>query len=97
MKGPAMARPITLSTGQWADLPFADVAQLASSRGYDGWEIARWGDHLDPNRGATDDAHLGHKRAARLGAPDALRCVRGKLFDAPSATFDAAFSASGAS
>lgn len=45
-----MARPITLFTGQWADLPFEEVARLAGQWGYDGLEIACWGDHLDPNR-----------------------------------------------
>ena len=45
-----MARPITLFTGQWADLPFVDVARLAAGWGYDGLEIACWGDHLDPWR-----------------------------------------------
>ncbi len=49
-----MARPITLFTGQWADLPFEEVAKLAADWGYDGLEIACWGDHLDPNR--WDDA-----------------------------------------
>jgi sugar phosphate isomerase/epimerase len=58
-----MTRPITLFTGQWADLPFEEVARLASSWGYDGLEIACWGDHLDPVRGATDDAYLDEKRA----------------------------------
>ena len=58
-----MARPVTLFTGQWADLPFEEVARLASSWGYDGLEIACWGDHLDPDRGATDDAYLDEKRA----------------------------------
>jgi len=58
-----MPRPITLFTGQWADLPFAEVAQLASSWGYDGLEIACWGDHLDADRGAVDDAYLDEKRA----------------------------------
>jgi sugar phosphate isomerase/epimerase len=58
-----MPRPITLFTGQWADLPFEEVARLASQWGYDGLEIACWGDHLDPNRGATDDAYLDEKRA----------------------------------
>jgi sugar phosphate isomerase/epimerase len=58
-----MPRPITLFTGQWADLPFEEVARLASSWGYDGLEVACWGDHLDPNRGATDDAYLDEKRA----------------------------------
>ena len=58
-----MTRPITLFTGQWADLPFAEVARLAASWGYDGLEIACWGDHLDVDRGATDDAYLATKRA----------------------------------
>ncbi|KUM33275.1 hypothetical protein AR539_15045 [Arthrobacter sp. EPSL27] len=42
-----MARPYTLFTGQWADLPFEEVARLASGWGYDGLEIAVSGDHLD--------------------------------------------------
>ncbi|MGO4254646.1 sugar phosphate isomerase/epimerase, partial [Paenarthrobacter sp. TAF1] len=42
-----MPRPYTLFTGQWADLPFEEVARLASGWGYDGLEIAVSGDHLD--------------------------------------------------
>ena len=42
-----MPRPYTLFTGQWADLPFEEVARLASDWGYDGLEIAVSGDHLD--------------------------------------------------
>ena len=53
-----MPRPITLFTGQWADLPFEEVARLASEWGYDGLEIACWGDHLDPWQGAEDDAYI---------------------------------------
>jgi sugar phosphate isomerase/epimerase len=45
-----MARPITLFTGQWADLPFDEVVRLATGWGYDGLEIACWGDHLDVSR-----------------------------------------------
>ena len=56
-----MARPITLFTGQWADLPFEEVAKLASGWGYDGLEIACWGDHLDPWRAAEDDAYVEEK------------------------------------
>ena len=52
-----MTRPITLFTGQWADLPFEEVCRLAASWGYDGLEIACWGDHLDPNRW-DDDAYV---------------------------------------
>src|SRR4051794_15476302 len=57
-----MARPITLFTGQWADLPFEEVARLAGEWGYDGLEIACWGDHLDVARGVQDDAYLHTRR-----------------------------------
>ena len=53
-----MTRPITLFTGQWADLPFEEVCRLASGWGYDGLEIACWGDHLDVVRAAEDDAYV---------------------------------------
>ncbi len=53
-----MTRPITLFTGQWADLPLEEVARLASEWGYDGLEIACWGDHLDPWQGAEDDGYI---------------------------------------
>ncbi|MBQ1442840.1 MAG: sugar phosphate isomerase/epimerase [Renibacterium sp.] len=53
-----MSRPITLFTGQWADLPFEEVARRASEWGFDGLEIACWGDHLDVWRAAEDDAYL---------------------------------------
>lgn len=50
--------PVTLFTGQWADLPFEEVARLASQWGYDGLEIAASGDHLDLKRADEDDAYL---------------------------------------
>ena len=53
-----MTRPITLFTGQWADLPFEEVARLASEWGYDGLEIACWGDHLDPWRAVEEDGYV---------------------------------------
>ena len=53
-----MTRPITLFTGQWADLPFEEMCRLASEWGYDGLEIACWGDHLDPWQAAEDDAYV---------------------------------------
>lgn len=53
-----MTRPITLFTGQWADLPFDEVARLAGEWGYDGLEVACWGDHLDVWRAAEDDAYV---------------------------------------
>ena len=53
-----MPRPVTLFTGQWADLPFEEMCRLASEWGYDGLEIACWGDHLDVWRAAEDDAYV---------------------------------------
>jgi sugar phosphate isomerase/epimerase len=52
-----MARPVTLFTGQWADLPLTELAKKASEWGYDGLELACWGDHFDPAKGASDLAY----------------------------------------
>ncbi len=52
-----MPRNFTLFTGQWADLPFEKVAELAGQWGYDGLEIAVSGDHLDAWRW-DDDAYI---------------------------------------
>src|ERR1043165_6767248 len=58
-----MPRPITLFTGQWADLPFEEVCRLAASWGYDGLEVACWGDHLDVVRAAEDDDYVAERKA----------------------------------
>ncbi|MFT4042332.1 MAG: sugar phosphate isomerase/epimerase [Gordonia sp. (in: high G+C Gram-positive bacteria)] len=50
--------PVTLFTGQWADLPLEEVAALAAGWGYDGLEIAASGDHLDLARADEDPAYL---------------------------------------
>lgn len=50
--------PVTLFTGQWADLPFDEVARRAAEWGYDGLEIAASGDHLDLRRADEDPAYL---------------------------------------
>ncbi len=57
---PKQARPVTLFTGQWADVPFDEMCKLASGWGYDGLEIACWGEHLDVAKAAEDDAYLKH-------------------------------------
>ena len=53
-----MPRPITLFTGQWADLPFEEVCEFASSAGYDGVEIACSGDHFDVQQAVDDDSYV---------------------------------------
>ncbi|MFH8253157.1 sugar phosphate isomerase/epimerase family protein [Microbacterium sp. B2969] len=50
--------PVTLFTGQWADMPFEEVARRAAEWGYDGLEIAASGDHLDLRRADEDDAYV---------------------------------------
>ncbi len=52
-----MARPITLCTGQWADLPLKILAEKTGSWGYDGLELACWGDHMDVDRAATEKSY----------------------------------------
>ncbi|HQY88244.1 MAG TPA: sugar phosphate isomerase/epimerase [Tepidisphaeraceae bacterium] len=45
-----MARLVTLFTGQWADLSFETICKKAKSFGYDGVELACWGDHFEVDR-----------------------------------------------
>src|SRR5210317_305120 len=57
-----MARPVTLFTGQWADLPLATLAEKAASWGYDGLELACWGDHFDVREAVSDPDYCVKKR-----------------------------------
>jgi sugar phosphate isomerase/epimerase len=50
-----MGRPVTLFTGQWADLDFPTVCQKAKEFGYDGVELACWGDHFEVSRALEED------------------------------------------
>jgi sugar phosphate isomerase/epimerase len=53
-----MARPVTLFTGQWADLPIETLAEKAKSFGYDGLELACWGDHFEVDKALEDDSYI---------------------------------------
>jgi len=57
-----MARPVTLFTGQWADLPLETLAKKAASWGYDGVELACWGDHFEVDKALADDSYCRAKR-----------------------------------
>ena len=48
-----MPRPYTLFTGQRADLPFEEVARLASGWGYDGLESPSPGTTWTPGAGTN--------------------------------------------
>ena len=49
-----MGRPVTLFTGQWADLPLEQLAEKAARWGFDGLELACWGDHFDVARALAE-------------------------------------------
>lgn len=50
-----MPRPVTLFTGQWADLPISEMAPMTAEFGYDGIELACWGDHFDVQKALAED------------------------------------------
>ena len=52
-----MGRPVTLCTGQWADLKLEELCKKAKAFGFDGVELACWGDHVDVPRAAEDKAY----------------------------------------
>jgi sugar phosphate isomerase/epimerase len=66
-----MARPVTLFTGQWADLTLRDLAPKATGFGYDGLELACWGDHMDVEKAAKDPKYCEAQK--RILADNALR------------------------
>lgn len=53
-----MARPVTLFTGQWADLPLTTLAGKAKTLGFDGLELACWGDHFEVERALADPGYV---------------------------------------
>ena len=55
-----MPRPVTLFTGQWADLSLETVCKKAKEFGYDGLELACWGDHFEVEK--ADDNYCQKKR-----------------------------------
>jgi sugar phosphate isomerase/epimerase len=57
-----MARPVTLFTGQWADLTLDDLAAKCAAWGFDGLELACWGDHFDVRAALDDPAYCDAKR-----------------------------------
>jgi sugar phosphate isomerase/epimerase len=68
-----MARPVTIFTGQWADLPLEVMAQKAKSFGYDGLELACWGDHFEVNKALEDDRYIQSRKD--ILAKHGLKCL----------------------
>lgn len=63
-----MGRKVTLFTGQWADLPLTDLTAKAASWGYDGLELACWGDHFDVRLGAESKTYCDEQRGKLAAA-----------------------------
>ncbi|MEM7311099.1 MAG: sugar phosphate isomerase/epimerase [Planctomycetota bacterium] len=63
-----MTRPLCLFTGQWADLPLETLAAKAKSFGYDGLELACWGDHFDVAACLDDAGYAKRQWELLLGA-----------------------------
>lgn len=57
-----MSRPVTLFTGQWADLKLADMARKGAEFGYQGLELACWGDHFEVDKALSDDGYCAARR-----------------------------------
>ena len=53
-----MARPVTLFTGQWADMSLSELAPLAKEMGYGGLELACWGDHFEVRRAVNEGDYV---------------------------------------
>src|SRR4051794_24356829 len=68
-----MPRPVTLFTGQWADIPLTELAPLARKMGYDGLELCCWGDHFDVQEALASRAYAREKRA--LLEAHGLQCL----------------------
>jgi sugar phosphate isomerase/epimerase len=67
-----MSRPVTLFTGQWADLSLAELAPKVKAMGYDGVELACWGDHFEVDRALAEPDYV--KRKWALLAKHGLKC-----------------------
>jgi len=52
-----MSRPVTLFTGQFADIPLEQLAPMAAEWGYDGLELCCWGDHVDVDLAAKNKTY----------------------------------------
>jgi len=57
-----MGRLVTLFTGQWADLSIDEMARKTKEFGYDGIELACWGDHFEVDKALSDSGYCATKR-----------------------------------
>ena len=67
-----MARPVTLFTGQWADLTLEVICEKAAKWGYDGIELPCWGDHFNVQKALKEPGYCDGRKA--MLAKYGLKC-----------------------
>ena len=61
-----MSRDVTLFTGQWADLSLTELLPIVADMGYDGVELACWGDHFEVQKALTEEGYVEAKWQTRI-------------------------------
>ncbi len=56
-----MSRPVTLFSGQWADMPIETICRKTKEFGYDGIELGCWGDHIEIDK--ADQSYCEQRKA----------------------------------
>ncbi len=56
-----MPRPVLLFSGQWTDMPLAELAPKLAEWGYQGIELACWGDHFEVQRAISEPNYCQNK------------------------------------
>ncbi|HLJ96400.1 MAG TPA: sugar phosphate isomerase/epimerase [Gemmataceae bacterium] len=56
-----MARPVILFSQQWTDLPLEELVRQAGEWGYQGLELACWGDHFEVQRAVSEQGYCQQK------------------------------------
>ncbi len=58
-----MARPVILFSGGWTDRPLEELAGQLAEWGYQGIDLACWGDHFEVQRALSEDDYAADKLA----------------------------------
>ena len=56
-----MPRPVLLFSGQWTDVPLAELAPKLAEWGYQGVELVSWGDHFEVQRALSEPEYCQQK------------------------------------
>src|SRR6059036_1197345 len=71
-----MPRPVLLFSGQWTDVPLAELAPKLAEWGYQGVELVSWGDHFEVQRALSEPEYC-QQKLELLGKYDLQTVVLG--------------------